>query len=97
MDNNTLDIPGHLFRQFAMDLYQKNLLIKNQMMIEKPAEEANADGIAINLKHISVHLSNIIGNKDDLVSPASSIPISEAISSNDKKTIEFPSGYRTTY
>ena len=41
---------------------------------------------------------NIVGNKDDLVSSNSSIPITEEIgngliSSKDKKLIDFPSGH----
>ena len=32
---NTPDVPGPLFRQFAVDLYRQNLLIKNQLMLNK--------------------------------------------------------------
>ncbi|MDQ4073064.1 MAG: poly-beta-hydroxybutyrate polymerase, partial [Thermoproteota archaeon] len=57
--------------------------------IERPETTATM----INLKDISVPLLNIIGNKDDLVSPRSSIPINDSVSSKDKITMEFPSGH----
>ena len=37
--NNTPDIPGPLFKQFVTDLYQKNLLIKNQLILNEEEEE----------------------------------------------------------
>ncbi len=92
---NTPDLSGQLFRQFAVDLYQKNLLLKNQLSIEEIKGEGNGQKeiIPVDLKKITVPLLNIIGSNDDLVSPQSSIPINDAISSKDKKTIEFPSGH----
>src|SRR5215212_5737014 len=36
---NTPDVPGPLFRQFAVDLYRQNLLIKNQLMLNKKEEK----------------------------------------------------------
>ena len=38
-------------------------------------------------------LLNIIGEKDDLVPAASSIPLNEVVSSNDKKLLSFPAGH----
>ena len=105
--NNTPDIPGPLFRQFAVDLYQQNLLIKNQLILDKGAEEKEETGQsqiekeAVDLKNISVPILNIVGNKDDLVSSMSSIPITEddnggsgsggIVSSKDKRLMVFPS------
>jgi len=103
--NNTSDIPGPLFKQFVIDLYQKNLLIKNQLILEEVNEKQEEDEVdkismekTINLKNISIPILNIVANKDDLVSPKCSTPISEEsdsnlISSKEKKLIEFPSGH----
>jgi polyhydroxyalkanoate synthase subunit PhaC len=92
---NTPDLAGQLFRQFEIDLYQKNLLFKNQLSIGEKNGKANGkkEIIPIHLKNITVPILNIIGSKDDLVSPKSSLPISESVASKDKKTIEFPSGH----
>lgn len=81
---DTPDVPGEFFRQFIKDLYQKNLLIKNKM---------NVNGKTINLKTITMPLLNIVGVKDDLAPSTSSIPLNDAVSSTDRKLIEFPSGH----
>ena len=47
----------------------------------------------INLKDITVPLLNIIGTEDDLIGPTSSIPLNDAVSSTDKKLIQFPLGH----
>ncbi len=103
--NNTPDIPGPLFRRFAIDLYQQNLLIKNQLILNKQEEEKETSQIkkAVDLKNISVPILNIVGNKDDLVSSESSIPITEGdngdigsgviVSSKDRMLIEIPSDH----
>lgn len=91
---NTPDISSQLFRQFAINLYQKSLLVKNQLSIQEKGKETEGKQITpVNLKNITIPLLNIMGSKDDLVYPKSSIPINDAVSSKDKKTIEFPSGH----
>jgi polyhydroxyalkanoate synthase len=91
---NTPDIPGQLFEQFAIDLYQKNQLIKNQLSIQKKGKvNGLKETTRVNLKEITVPILNIVGTNDDLVAPSSSKPISDSVSSKDKKTIEFPSGH----
>jgi class III poly(R)-hydroxyalkanoic acid synthase PhaC subunit len=104
--NNTPDIPGPMFRQFAIDLYRQNLLAKNQLILDKQAgnevvTEANHTKKAVDLKNITMPILNIVGNKDDLVSLGSSTPITEGydgdgrgiIPSEDKSVIEFPSDH----
>ncbi len=90
---NTPDISSQLFKQFSIDLYQKNLLVQNQLSIQEKGKETEEKIAPVNLKYITVPLLNIIGSKDDLVSPKSSIPINDAVSSKDKKIIEFSSGH----
>ncbi len=105
--NNTPDIPGPLFRQFAVDLYRQNLLIKNQLVLDKQMKKENETKTsqmkkAVDLKNITMPILNIVGNKDDLVSSGSSVPITEGydgdggrgiVSSEDKTLIEFPSDH----
>jgi polyhydroxyalkanoate synthase len=92
--SNTPDISSQLFEQFATDLYQKNLLLKNQLLIrEKGKVNEQKEMTTVDLKNISIPILNIIGSKDDLVSSKSSMPISDAVGSKDNKTMEFPSGH----
>jgi polyhydroxyalkanoate synthase len=107
--NNTPDVPGPLFKQFAVDLYRQNLLIKNQLTLNDEVEnelktEKGTSQMkktaAVDLKNITMPVLNIVGNKDDLVSPKSSIPITEGddngdgcsgiTSSKDRMLMEFP-------
>src|SRR5215212_1061829 len=90
--HNTPDIPGEFFKQFIIDLYQKNLLIQNKMNLtwnEKTMTKTTTT-TAIDLRKITMPILNIVGIYDDLVPSASSIPLNDVISSSDKKLIEFP-------
>lgn len=75
---------GETFRQFFKDCYQKNLLIKNEMMI---------NGEKINLKKISMPLLNVMAKFDHLVPNDASEPLNNAVSSTDKETLVFPTGH----
>ncbi len=78
------DQAGETFRQFIKDCYQKNLLIKNRMVI---------DGKKINLKKITMPLLNVMAEFDHLVPNEASIPLADAVSSTDKDTLVFPTGH----
>ena len=88
---NTPDIPGEFFKQFIIDLYQKNLLIQNKMNLT--TNEKTMTTTTIDLRKITIPVLNIVGIYDDLVPSASSIPLNDVISSSDKKLIEFPAGH----
>jgi class III poly(R)-hydroxyalkanoic acid synthase PhaC subunit len=77
-------IIGNVFLKIIEDIYKNNLLIKNQMKV--------GDKV-IDLKKITMPLLNIIGEKDDLVPPQTSMSIMNAVSSKDKKEIVFPTGH----
>ena len=84
---DSVPIIGKAFEQILNDIYKKNLLIQNKMMLGKDL---------VNLKKITMPVLNIVGTKDDLVSAESSRTITttdEVISSKDKKTLEFPTGH----
>ncbi|MCX9074781.1 MAG: class III poly(R)-hydroxyalkanoic acid synthase subunit PhaC [Candidatus Methanoperedens sp.] len=78
------DQAGETFRQFIKDCYQKNLLIKNEMML---------NGKKINLKNISMPLLNVMAEFDHLVPTDASKPLTGAVSSSDKETLVFPTGH----
>lgn len=77
-------IIGQVYREIVDQVYKKNLLIKNKMKV---------GSTTIDLKDISIPVLDIVGTKDDLVPPSSSKSIIDAISSTDKKLIEFPTGH----
>jgi polyhydroxyalkanoate synthase subunit PhaC len=78
------DQAGETFRQFMKDCYQKNLLIKNKLVI---------DGKKINLKNITMPLLNIMAEFDHLVPNEASIPLNDAVSSKEKEMVVFPTGH----
>lgn len=78
------DQAGETFRQFIKDCYQKNLLIKNEMVIGNKK---------VNLKNINMPLLNVIAEYDHLVPSEASKPLTDAVSSTDKQTYVFPTGH----
>lgn len=84
--HNTPDIQGEFFKEFAVNMYQKNLLIKSKIML-------NGSTKTIDVKNITIPLLNIVGTEDDLVQAGSSIPLNDLVSSTDKKLIQFPEGH----
>jgi polyhydroxyalkanoate synthase len=78
------DQAGEAYRQFMKDCYQKNLLIKNEMKL---------DGKKIDLKKITMPLLNVMAETDHLVPNAASIPLNDAVASEDKETLIFPTGH----
>ncbi len=81
---DSVPIIGIAFEQIIEDIYKKNLLIQNKMILDEKL---------VDLKKITMPVLNIVGTNDDLVSAESSRTITDVISSTDKKTLEFPSGH----
>jgi polyhydroxyalkanoate synthase len=77
-------IIGKAFEQIINDIYKKNLLIQNKMMLQEKL---------VDLKKINIPILNIVGTNDDLVSAESSRTITDVVSSTDKKTLELPTGH----
>src|ERR687898_2648705 len=69
-------IAGETFKQWIDDIYQKNLLVKNEMKI---------GGDLIDLSKINVPLLNIVAEEDHLVSPQGSVASNASVSSMDKR------------
>ena len=60
-----IPVPGEVFRDFVKWLYQRNMLVKNQMRVGRRI---------VNLKRITCPVLNLVAAQDDLVPPAQSEP-----------------------
>jgi polyhydroxyalkanoate synthase len=81
---DTPPIAGQTFRQWISDIYQKNLLAKNELRLGSEV---------IDLSRIKVPLLNIIADEDHLVSPQCSAPLNDMVSSTDKRLMRFHTGH----
>jgi polyhydroxyalkanoate synthase subunit PhaC len=86
---DTPPIPGVLHWQIINDCYRNNLLISGEM----EASSKEGKNQKVDLKKISVPVLSITAEKDDLVSPASSVAINDYISSKDKSVLKNPGGH----
>jgi polyhydroxyalkanoate synthase len=82
--NDNIPVPGEVFREFVKYLYQKNLLVKNQMPVGKHI---------VKLRKIICPVLNLMAKKDDLVPCSQSKPFNDLISSKDKTAIEISAGH----
>jgi len=81
---DTPPIAGETFRQWIADIYQRNLLVKNELKL--------GDQI-IDLTKITVPLLNIVADEDHLVSPQCSAPLNDMVSSIDRRLMRFHTGH----
>jgi len=81
---DTPPIAGETFRQWITDIYQRNLLVANEMKIGNEI---------IDLSRIKIPLLNIVAEEDHLVSPQCSASLNDAVSSLDKRLMRFHTGH----
>jgi len=81
---DTPPIAGETFRQWISDIYQKNLLVKNELKLNEKI---------VDLSMIKVPLLNVIADEDHLVSPECSAPLNDVVSSTDKRLMRFHTGH----
>ncbi|MBS4032052.1 MAG: class III poly(R)-hydroxyalkanoic acid synthase subunit PhaC [Clostridiales bacterium] len=79
---------GEAFRKFIKELFQENRLIQDKFEL---------GGRKVRLKNITMPLLNVFAQQDHLVPPASSIPLNDAVGSQDKEMISFPGGHIGLY
>jgi len=79
------DVPmaGQIFLETS-ELWRENSLMKGTMKVG----EALAD-----LSRIAMPLLNVIGDRDDIVNPKSSEPLTSMVSSEDKQNLHYPTGH----
>jgi len=82
------DVPGETFRQFAKDMYQKNLLIKNELVI---------GGKRVDLKNLTMPLLNIYGKFDHLVPPGACDRLTKVVGSTDAEDLCLETGHIGIY
>lgn len=82
------DVPGETFRQFVKDLYQRNLLIKNELEI---------GGRRVDLKELTMPLLNFYGHFDHLVPPGACDLITGKVGSSDTENICLDTGHIGIY
>lgn len=81
---DTPPIAGETIRQWIKDIYQKNLLVNNEMKICNEV---------IDLTKIKIPLLTIVAEEDHLVSPECSAALNNAVSSMDKRLMRFQTGH----
>lgn len=82
------DVPGATFKEFITDLYQKNLLIKNEL---------NIGGHHVDLNKITMPLLNIYGKFDHLVPPGACDLLTSRVGSKDTEDICLETGHIGIY
>ena len=94
--HDTPPIPGELYKKIVKDCYNANLLISGNMQLyNKVHNEIDKDDVnnKININRITVPVLSIIAEKDDLVSPMSSLAITDYISSKEKTVFKHHGGH----
>ncbi|AFM27207.1 class III poly(R)-hydroxyalkanoic acid synthase subunit PhaC [Desulfomonile tiedjei] len=82
------DVPGETFRQFIKDLYQKNLLIQSQLMV---------DGRRVDLQNITMPVLNFYGYFDHLVPPEACNKLTAMVGSSDIEDVCLHTGHIGIY
>ena len=81
---DTPPIAGETFKQWIADIYQKNMLAKNELRLGNEI---------IDLTKIKVPILNIVADEDHLVSPQCSAPLNDMVSSQDRRLMRFHTGH----
>ena len=82
--SDTPPIPGELFREWIKNIYQKNLLIQNKMVVS---------GEKVDLRRIKMPVFTQVAVGDHLVSPECSMPLHYAVASTKKTLRLYPTGH----
>jgi len=79
-----VDVAGEAYRQFIEEIYQKNALYRNELVL---------DGDPVDIGNLTMPVLQIIGSFDHLIPPDASKPFMDAIPSEDTDIYEFPTGH----
>lgn len=82
------DVPGETFRQFIKDLYQKNALIKSELVV---------GGRRVDLKKITMPILNYYAKFDHLVPPAACERLTSEVGSTDTEDMVLDTGHIGIY
>ncbi|MGM0876336.1 MAG: class III poly(R)-hydroxyalkanoic acid synthase subunit PhaC [Bacillota bacterium] len=79
-----IPFPGEAYRQWIRDFYQRNKLIKGELVIR---------GRKVNLKNITANVLNMSADKDHIAQPHQVKALMDVISSKDKEYVTLPTGH----
>ncbi|WP_223593272.1 class III poly(R)-hydroxyalkanoic acid synthase subunit PhaC [Neobacillus bataviensis] len=82
--NDGIPFPGEAYRQWIRDFYQKNKLIKGELVIR---------GRQVKLETITANVLNLSGEIDNIAQPHQVKALMDRISSKDKQYINLPVGH----
>ncbi|WP_278002502.1 PHA/PHB synthase family protein [Natrinema gelatinilyticum] len=82
--SESVDVAGTVYDEFLEDIYQDNLLYRNELSL---------DGTHVDVTNIDMPILQILGEYDRLVPPAASKPFNDVVGSDDVTTIEYPTGH----
>lgn len=81
---DNIPMAGETFRQLIVNLYRKNALIENKLVI---------GGELVDLSRIRANLLTVIAEADHITPPCQSETITEKVSSKEKETFRIPGGH----
>ncbi|MDR7077600.1 polyhydroxyalkanoate synthase [Neobacillus niacini] len=82
--NDGIPFPGEAYRQWIRDFYQKNKLIKGELVVR---------GHKVELKNIKANVLNLSGQHDLIAQPHMVEALMDSISSKDKQYMNLPVGH----
>ncbi|MEH7178391.1 class III poly(R)-hydroxyalkanoic acid synthase subunit PhaC [Neobacillus vireti] len=82
--NDGIPFPGEAYRQWIRDFYQKNKLIKGELVVR---------GNKVDLKNIKANVLNLAGQHDLIAQPHMVEALMDSISSQDKQYQNLPVGH----
>ena len=78
------DVPGRAFAEFVEDIYQDNLLYRNELYLGDKH---------VDVKEIDMPVLQIVAKYDHLVPASASKPFNDVVASDDTEIIEQPTGH----
>ena len=78
------DVPGRAFAEFVGDIYQDNLLYRNELYLRDKHIDVN---------EIDMPVLQIVAEYDHLIPPSASKPFNDVVASEDTEIIEHPTGH----
>mgnify|MGYP000255787930 CR=1 FL=1 len=79
-----IDVAGQTFVEFIEDIYQENKLVNNELYL---------GGEHVDIENIDMPVLQIVAEYDHLIPPEASKPFNDAVPSDDKTIMEFPTGH----
>ncbi len=81
---DNIPMAGGAYRQLIVELYRKNKLIRNELMVRDQV---------VDLSRIRANLLTVIATGDHITPPCQSAAIMEKVSSHDKELYQIPGGH----